>query len=129
MCCATASPNSTRAYQGARGAADENQLAALERVTLGGVRPDLTFMLDLPPEAGLERARQRRGQGGADRFEGEDLAFHALLREKFLEIARAEPERCRVIDASRPEEEVAEAILAACREKWPLPAAEVKRWA
>ena len=121
--------DSTRAYQGARGAADENQLAALERVTLGGVRPDLTFMLDLPPEAGLERARQRRGQGGADRFEGEDLAFHALLREKFLEIARAEPERCRVIDASRPEEEVAEAILAACREKWPLPAAEVKRWA
>ncbi len=58
----------------------------------------------------MARAEKRRGQGGVDRFEGEAVAFHALLREKFLDIARAEPGRCRVIDASRPEDEVAAAI-------------------
>ncbi|MCI4678752.1 dTMP kinase [Rhodoblastus acidophilus] len=121
--------DSTRAYQGARGGAEENMLAILEAVTLGGVRPDLTFILDLAPEIGLERARARRGQGGADRFEGEDLAFHALLRDKFLGIARAEPERCRVVDAAKPEDEVAEAIWSACLEQWPLLATEGRQWA
>jgi dTMP kinase len=121
--------DSTRAYQGARGGAGEQMLTTLERVTLDGVRPDLTFILDLPPEIGLERARVRRGRGGADRFEGEALAFHALLREKFLDLARAEPYRCKVIDASKPEDRVADAIFAACREKWPLPAPEDKKWA
>lgn len=121
--------DSTRAYQGARGGAVENVLATLERVTLDGVRPDLTFVLDLPPEIGLERAEKRRGQGGVDRFEGEAVAFHAALREKFLDIARAEPGRCKVIDASKPEDEVAEAIFAACRDKWPLPALGEKQWA
>ncbi|MGO8738087.1 dTMP kinase [Rhodoblastus sp.] len=121
--------DSTRAYQGARGGAGENMLTTLERVTLDGVRPDLTFILDLPPEVGLARAEKRRGQGGIDRFEGEAVAFHAVLREKFLEIARAEPERCRVIDAVKPEEDVAEAIFSACREKWPHTSTEEKKWA
>ncbi len=121
--------DSTRAYQGARGGAGEDILATLERVTLDGVRPDLTFILDLPPEIGLERAKRRRGQGGVDRFEGEALAFHAALREKFLDIARAEPDRCKVIDASTPEDEVAEAIFSACLKKWPLPALGEKQWA
>jgi dTMP kinase len=121
--------DSTRAYQGARGGAEDNMLASLERVTLDGVRPDLTFILDLPPQIGLARAHKRRGHDDVDRFEGEDIGFHALLREKFLSIARAEPDRCRVIDASRPEDEVAREILAACREKWPLLTAEEKRWA
>jgi len=121
--------DSTRAYQGARGGADDQQLALLEKVTLDGVKPDLTFILDIAPEIGMERARRRRGPGAADRFEGEDLAFHAALREKFLDIARDEPERCRVIDAARTEDEVAEALLAACQEKWPQLDADRKQWA
>jgi dTMP kinase len=121
--------DSTRAYQGARGGALDAQLATLERVTLDGVKPDLTFILDVSPETGLERARQRRGKDAADRFEAEDIAFHRLLRAKFLEIARAEPERCRIIAAARPMEEVATEIWAACAEKWPLLVSDEKRWA
>lgn len=121
--------DSTRAYQGARGGVQEDMLAVLERVTLCGVNPDLTFILDLPPETGLARARQRRGHGHADRFEGEDLSFHVQLRKKFLEIASAEPERCQVIDATRPKDEVAATIWSACVKRWPSLASEEKQWA
>ncbi len=102
--------DSTRAYQGAKGGVSQAQLLALEKIALAGLRPGLTFVLDLPPEIGLERARARRGADAADRFEGEELDFHAQLRARFLEIARAEPQRCVVIDAARPPEAVAEAI-------------------
>lgn len=121
--------DSTRAYQGARGGVEDNMLATLEMVTLAGVRPDLTFILDIAPEAGMERAKLRRGQGAVDRFEAEDLGFHRQLREKFLEIARAEPERCRVIDAAQPEDEVARAIWSACVGQWPQLASDQKQWA
>ena len=68
-------------------------------------------MLDLPADVGLARAAQRRGAAQAtDRFEGEGLAFHVALREAYLAIAAAEPERCVVVDAAQSEEEVAQAI-------------------
>ncbi len=103
--------DSTRAYQGALGGLDPGFLRALERVTVGDTRPDLTLILDLPPEIGLERAAQRRGAGRAsDRFEGEGLAFHEALRKAYLAIAAAEPERCVVVDAAQSEGEVAQAI-------------------
>ncbi|MCW2276209.1 dTMP kinase [Rhodoblastus acidophilus] len=110
--------DSTRAYQGARGEIDDTVMAALENATVADCRPDLTFILDIPPEIGLERARARRGEGTADRFEGEDLSFHWQLREKFLGIARADPERCRVIDADRPQDAVAASIWEAMAEKF-----------
>jgi dTMP kinase len=104
--------DSTRAYQGARGQLDARFLRALERVSLGDLRPDLTLILDLPPAEGLARAAARRGTKEApDRFEREDLPFHENLRAAFLEIAAAEPKRCAVIDASRAEEDVAQAII------------------
>jgi dTMP kinase len=78
----------------------------------------LTLILDLPPESGLERAALRRGATAIDRFEREDLAFHQTLREAFLAIARAEPERCVVIDAGPSEREVGEAIWAAARRRF-----------
>lgn len=91
--------DSTRAYQGAAGGLEPGLIASLERVTLEGLRPDLTLILDLPPEAGLARA-QRRGEGEpADRFEAESMRFHERLRAAFRAIAAAEPDRCRVIDA------------------------------
>jgi len=104
--------DSTRAYQGARQQLDPRFLRALERVTLGIVRPDLTLIFDLPATEGLARAGIRRGHGESpDRFEGEDLQFHESLRAAFLAIAAAEPERCAVVDASRSEEDVSQAIF------------------
>jgi dTMP kinase len=115
--------DSTRAYQGAAGGLDPAVVAALERVTVGPTRPDLTLILDLPPEAGLARAAARgAGQGagqGADRFEAEALDFHVRLREAFLAIARAEPARCVVIDAGRDPDSVESAIRATVASRLP----------
>jgi dTMP kinase len=103
--------DSTRAYQGAAGNLPAGFIARLEQVSVGVNRPDLTLVLDIPPEAGLARAAGRRRKGrGADRFEAEGLAFHQTLRQAFLDIAAAEPERCAVIDALKPEGKVASQI-------------------
>jgi dTMP kinase len=103
--------DSTRAYQGTLGGLDAGFLRALERVTLGDLRPDLTLILDLPAEVGLARAAARRGAGVAsDRFEAESIAFHDALRKAYRDIAAAEPQRCVIVDATRSEDEVAQAI-------------------
>jgi dTMP kinase len=115
--------DSTRAYQGARGQVDPRFFRALERITLGNVRPDLTLILDLPVVEGLARAAARRTAGEApDRFEREDLAFHQTLRGAFLSIAMAEPARCIVIDAAGSEDEVAQAIFEAVFNRLIVPA-------
>jgi dTMP kinase len=116
--------DSTRAYQGARGQLDPRFLRALERITLGNVRPDLTLILDLPVAEGLSRAAARRSVGEApDRFEREDLQFHESLRDAYLSIAAAEPTRCIIIDAAAAEEDVAQAIFAAVSNRFIAPAA------
>ncbi|GJE27434.1 dTMP kinase [Methylobacterium organophilum] len=114
--------DSTRAYQGAAGGVDEATLRALERVVVGRTRPDLTLILDLPAETGLARARRRGGEG--DRFEAEALGFHERLRTAFAGIARAEPGRCAVIDATPDPDAVAAAIRRAVAARLPglLPA-------
>lgn len=115
--------DSTRAYQGAQGQLDEGFLRALERVTLGRVRPDLTLIFDVPVTIGLARAMARRRPGeAADRFEREDVLFHENLREAFLAIAAAEPARCIIIDASAPEEKVAQAVFDAVSRQLLAPA-------
>jgi dTMP kinase len=86
-------------------------------VAVGACRPDLTLVLDLPAAEGLARATARRGEAAADRFEGEDLAFHETLRRAFLAIVEAEPDRCVLIDARPSEGEVAAAIWAAVRSR------------
>jgi dTMP kinase len=113
--------DSTRAYQGSLGNLDEGLIRHLERVTLRGVKPDLTFVLDLPAEVGLERAQARRAGKGenADRFEEEGLSFHRSLRQAFLSIARSDPERCVVIDADRAPDEVEATIWSALCERLP----------
>jgi dTMP kinase len=105
--------DSTRAYQGVAGDLPPAFVAGLEEVVVGANRPDLTLILDIPAAAGLERARVRRGTENADRFEAEGLEFHEKLRRAFLDIAAVEPERCVVVDALKPEEEVAGAIWSA----------------
>ncbi|MDC7787385.1 dTMP kinase [Rhodoplanes sp. TEM] len=102
--------DSTRVYQGAVGKVDPAVIRALERVAVGDTLPDLTIVLDLPAEAGLARAAGRRDGGTADRFEAEDVAFHAALRDGYAAIAAAEPGRCAVVDASPAPERIADAV-------------------
>ena len=90
--------DSTAVYQGAIGRVDPVLLSGLQRVTIGTLKPDLTFILDLPAEIGLERAAARRNGEGPDRFEAEAAEFHEQLREAYLHLALAEPDRCVVID-------------------------------
>jgi dTMP kinase len=113
--------DSTRAYQGAGGGAPRGVITMLEEAVVGPVRPDLTLILDLPVEAGLERARVRGG--GEERFERKGRDFHERLRAGFLAIAAAEPERCTVVDASQPPEAVAAAIWGAVRDRLSVEAA------
>lgn len=117
--------DSTRAYQGLVGGVDGALIEALERAVIADTMPDLTLVFDLESAAGLARARQRPGATRPeDRFERKGARFHARLREAFLAIARAEPERCVVVDATRAVDEVsadvrrivAERLLAAARE-------------
>jgi dTMP kinase len=111
--------DATTAYQGYARGFDLVLIQQIHRIVLGGLRPDLTFILDLPVHAGLERAWQRinshSGDMAEDRFEKEALSFHERVREGYLRLARAEPERFRVIDASRDQQtihkEIAEIIL------------------
>ncbi|WP_371349025.1 dTMP kinase [Ancylobacter sp. IITR112] len=118
--------DSTRVYQGALGNVDPRLIAALEEVTVGETRPDLTLILDVPAEEGLARAATRSGQG-ADRFEREGLAFHRALREAFRALAADEPERCVLIDASGTPEAVEEAIWQAVSARLKLPSPRRRR--
>jgi dTMP kinase len=114
--------DSTRAYQGAAGGVPIAAIDALERIVIGPTRPDLTFILDLPPEEGLARAAARASADNqpADRFEAMSPRFHESLRREFLEIAQAEPWRCAVIDANRPAQAVADDIWATLLQRFDL---------
>ena len=107
--------DSTLAYQGYGRGNDLKLLRQLNEFADRRVEPDLTLLLDCPVELGLSRTARRQlkargGEGREDRFEREKLEFHQRVRQGFLELARAEPKRFRVIDASRPAEEVAREI-------------------
>jgi len=102
--------DSTRAYQGAGGDAPPSLVRDLERDVVGADSPDLTLVLDLGPEAGMQRVGAR-GEARS-RFEARDPEFHARLRQAFLSIAVAEPHRCAVIDAAATPDEVAAAVWA-----------------
>lgn len=95
--------DATYAYQGGGRGIDRGRIAALEQWVQGGLRPDLTLLLDLPVEQGLARAGQR---SQPDRFEREQQAFFERVRAAYLEMARNEPQRYRIIDAGLPLEQV-----------------------
>ncbi len=93
--------DSTRAYQGAGGGIDPDLINALERVVVGQYRPDMTIILDVPPEEGMKRAvlrMEEQGEDTPDRFEAEEIAFHHRLRQAFLDIADNDPHRCVVVN-------------------------------
>lgn len=101
--------DATYAYQGGGRGLDPRRIAALEDWVQGAVRPDLTLLLDVDVHTGLARAR---GRSEADRFEQETVDFFERVRQAYLERARREPGRYRVINAGQP----IEAVTAALRE-------------
>lgn len=86
----------------------------MNRIATGGCEPDLTLLLDVPPEEGLRRARSLEGDGAkvADAIGAESLAFHQRVREGFVELARKNPRRFVTVDAMQP----LEAVIMACSE-------------
>jgi dTMP kinase len=110
--------DSTRVYQGALGKVAPGILNAMQRVTIGDLKPDLTIILDVPVEVGLMRAAARRGSAAADRFEAEDIKFHQELREAYRQIAVAEPQRCVLIDATAEPDIVAANVWSTLRDKF-----------
>src|SRR6202045_84727 len=108
--------DSTRAYQGRLGKVAPAVLNAMERVTIGDLKPDLTIILDVPVEVGMQRAANRRGTGTPDRFESEDVKFHQELRDAYRQIAAAEPQRRVLIDASGDPDTVAAQVWTALRD-------------
>jgi dTMP kinase len=108
--------DSSLAYQGAGRGLRTAEIARLNSWATGGRQPDLTILLDMPPEAGLGRRT-----ASADRLEAEPLDFHRRVRAGFLALSRAEPDRYLVIDASRQPEDVSEEIKDRIREILPDP--------
>jgi len=106
--------DSTRAYQGGR--VRQDVLETVISLGSDGLVPDMTLLLDLPPEIGLERARNRL-TGVEDTFERSNLAFHREVRQRFLALAHGNGSRFTIIDATRNESDVAEAVRAAVRER------------
>ncbi len=101
--------DSTTAYQGAARGLPDTEVERLHALATAGVWPRLTILLDLDPEAGLRRARQR---GRADRLEQESLAFHQRVRQGFMRLAEQDPERIRVLDGTGSVDEIAAAVRA-----------------
>lgn len=97
--------DATCAYQGGGRGVDRSWIEALARGVLGRLAPDLTLLLDLPVAVGLERARARRA-GAPDRFEVQQAAFFERVRQTYLELAAAAPQRITLIDAAAPLEAV-----------------------
>lgn len=103
--------DSSRVYQGITGNLDPELMEEIESVAIAGMMPDLTIILDVDPADGLQRAASRREKGEvADRFEKETLAIHKARRQAYLDIARREPDRCVVVDASHDADAVEDAI-------------------
>jgi dTMP kinase len=107
--------DSTTAYQGFGGRLRLADLEQLEAIATGGLKPDLTLLLDLPAEIGLER----KSVADRTRFEvAFDLDFHRRVRNGFLAIAEREPSRIVVIDATQPADDVAAAVARAADRLW-----------
>ncbi|MBB3676784.1 dTMP kinase [Modestobacter versicolor] len=99
--------DSSLAYQGAGRTIPMDDVRSISRWATQGLQPDLTILLDLPPEVGLARAR---GRAAADRLESESIDFHQRVRRTFNALAEAQPDRYLVLDARRTPDELAAAI-------------------
>ncbi|PZS33253.1 MAG: dTMP kinase [Pseudonocardiales bacterium] len=102
--------DSSLAYQGAGRELTIDDVSRVSRWATGGLRPDLTVLLDIPAAVGLDRAR---GRAAADRLEGESLDFHERVRESFRHLAESSPRRYLVVDATRPASEISARVQVA----------------
>ena len=98
--------DSTTAYQGYGRGLDLEMVKAVNTAATQGLKPDLTILLDMPAEAGLDRKRGSK----QDRFEQEDMAFHQRVHEGYLKLAANDPQRWLVIDATQPKGKISEII-------------------
>ena len=107
--------DATMAYQGFARGLDIGLIEKMHKLLFENLKPDITLLLDLPPEIGLERAWKQINNGNRiseeTRFEEERLSFHKRVRAGYLELSRLEPERFRIIDASKDEHGVREEII------------------
>ena len=110
--------DSTTAYQGYGLELSLELVDTLHDLLHGGFRPDLTLILDLPVELGLQRTKRRKEPD--DRYEQMDITFHERLRFGFLDIAKKEPSRCVVVDASKDEEAVFKQVIEAVNNRLAL---------
>lgn len=114
--------DATLAYQGFGRMLDLDRLRQVNEWATDGIRPDLTVILDLGESEGLDRARSRnveKNLQAESRLEGEDVRFHRRVREGYLALAEAEPERYAVVDASGSADEVLARLIATLRERAP----------
>jgi len=111
--------DSTRAYQGYGRGVPLDRIGQVDRIATGGRSPDRTLLFDLPPEDARARGHSpsRRRRGTADRLDAEGLAFYERVREGFLELARNEPGRFRIVDSSGEAAET-QARVRAALEEW-----------
>lgn len=98
--------HSTLAYQGGARALDVTLVQQINEFATEGILPDITFLLDLPPELGLER----KGSYDEDRMEGQGIEFHEKVRQAFLSLASEIPERIVVLDANQPVKQISTSI-------------------
>lgn len=105
--------DSSLAYQGYARGIDVATVLVLNDYATGGLKPDLTILLDVPAKIGLKRQRR------TDRVSSEGITFHIAVREGYLKIADSEPERFVVIDAAQDLDAVLSQALAAVKDRWP----------
>ena len=114
--------DSTVAYQGYGHGVDQHMIEEIAHASMGHFKPDLTIILDIDPEIGLKRsdrrlaAEQFQVKQREDRYEKMDIEFHTKLRNGFLEIAKQDPKRCHVIDASQDTDAVSAQVADIIRE-------------
>jgi len=113
--------DSSEAYQGGGRKLGSEPVLALHRTLCGSLQPDLTILMDSEVSASVERARRRNQQKGVavdeNRFESESRAFFGRVRDKYLEIAKREPQRVAVVNARKLADPVSEEILGIVRER------------
>ncbi len=115
--------DATLAYQGYGRGLDLKVIAGLNQLATAGLKPDLTFLLDIPVQIGLTRskARLKKENSTEDRFEKETLAFHERVRKGYLDLAKKEPDRFRILDATQDAETIHQQILDFFLKLKPLP--------
>jgi dTMP kinase len=103
--------DATHAYQGGGRGVDRQLIENLAQAVHGDLQPDCTILLDVPVRLGLERMQARRG--AVDRFEIESAQFFDRVRTRYLELAQAQPQRFRIVDATQKLDDVCQAAIEA----------------